>query len=110
MLSYQSGFARDKKAIWVYQEGGTGNIYTAYMQEKPELPIDLNTLHRSEILVTGTEGRTQMDFQQAVRLLSFGRINVKPLISRVVGFDDIEDGIKSAMSIDTQRVLLGTDE
>ena len=99
-----------KNAFGSIKKGGRVNIYTAYMQEKPELPIDLNTLHRSEILVTGTEGRTQMDFQQAVRLLSFGRINVKPLISRVVGFDDIEDGIKSAMSIDTQRVLLGTDK
>ena len=86
------------------------NIYTAYMQDKPELPIDLNTLHRSEILVTGTEGRTAFDFQQAVRLLSFGRINVKPLISLVVGFDEIEKGINAAMGIETQRVLLGIDK
>ena len=95
-----SAFASIKK-------GGRVNIYTAYMQEKPELPIDLNTLHRSEILVTGTEGRTEIDFQQSARLLSFGRINVKPLISKIVGFDDIEEGIVAASSPDTQRVLLG---
>jgi L-iditol 2-dehydrogenase len=92
------------------KKGGRVNIYTAYMQDKPELPIDLNTIHRSEILVTGTEGRTEMDFQQAIRLLSFGRIKVKPLISRIVGYKDIAEGIDAAMSSETQRVLLGTEK
>lgn len=73
------------------------------------MPVNMNVLHRNEILVTGTEGRTEIDFQQSVRLLSFGRINVKPLISRIVGFDEISDGIKAAMGPETQRVLLGTD-
>ena len=89
------------------RKNGRINIYTAYMQDKPVMPIDMNVLHRNEVLVTGTEGRTEFDFQQSVRLLSFGRIDVKPLISRVVGFDDIEDGINAAMSSETQRVLLG---
>jgi len=90
------------------RKNGRINIYTAYMQDKPNMPIDMNTLHRNEVLVTGTEGRTEFDFQQAVRLLSFGRVKVKPLLSRVVGFEDIAEGINAAMSPDTQRVLLGT--
>ena len=88
------------------RKNGRINIYTAYMQEKPQMPIDMNTLHRQETLVTGTEGRTEFDFQQAVRLLSFGKINVEPLISRIVGPEDLADGIRAAMSTDTQRVLL----
>ena len=99
-----------RNAFGSIKKGGRVNIYTAYMQEKPELPIDLNTLHRSELLVTGTEGRTEVDFQQAVRLLSFGKIDVKPLISRIVGYDDISEGIEAAISPETQRVLLGTDK
>lgn len=99
-----------KNAFGSIKKGGRVNIYTAYMQEKPELPIDLNTLHRSELLVTGTEGRTEVDFQQAVRLLSFHRIKVKPLISRIVGYGDIAEGIEAAMSPETQRILLGTDK
>lgn len=92
------------------RKNGRINIYTAYMQDKPAMPIDMNTLHRNEVLVTGTEGRTEYDFQQAVRLLSFGRISVKPLISKIVGFEDIAEGIQSAMSPLTQRVLLGTEK
>lgn len=90
------------------RKGGRINIYTAYMGTTPELPIDLNTLHRSEILVTGTEGRTSEDFQMAARLLSHGRVKVKSLISRVVGYEDLAEGIEDSISPDTQRVLLGT--
>jgi L-iditol 2-dehydrogenase len=91
------------------RKNGRVNIYTAYMAEKPDLPIDMHTLHRNEILVTGTEGRTEFDFQQAVRLLSFGRINVKPLISMIADFDNVSEGIKAASGTETQRVLLGLD-
>jgi L-iditol 2-dehydrogenase len=88
---------------------GRVNIYTAYA-EKTAIPVDANVVHRSEYAVTGTEGRTERDFHQAVRLLSFGMVDVKPLISRTVGFNAIEAGIRSALSRDTYRVLLRHDQ
>lgn len=84
---------------------GRLNVYTSY-GDKPALPVDANTLHRNEYLITGSEGRTEADFLQSVRLLSFGMVDVKPLISGTTGFDDIENGIKSAMSMNTYRILL----
>ena len=99
-----------KDAFGLVKKGGRINIYTAYMGEPPELPIDLNTLHRSEILVTGTEGRTEVDFQQAARLLSHGRIKTQPLISKIVGFNEIAEGIEAAMHPQIQRILLRTEK
>jgi 2-desacetyl-2-hydroxyethyl bacteriochlorophyllide A dehydrogenase len=84
---------------------GRVNIYTAYA-DKPVIPIDANTLHRSEQTVTGSEGRTEIDFLQAVRLLCFGKVDVKPLISRTIGYQDMEAGIRAAMTRETYRVLL----
>ncbi|MEI6386680.1 MAG: alcohol dehydrogenase catalytic domain-containing protein [Spirochaetota bacterium] len=92
-------------AFEVVNKGGRVNIYTSYT-DKPPLPIDANTLHRNEVTVTGTEGRTESDFLAAVRLLSFGKVDVKPLISRIVGYPSLEAGIKAAMTADTYRVLL----
>jgi threonine dehydrogenase-like Zn-dependent dehydrogenase len=46
------------------------------------------------------------DYQQSVRLLSFGKVDVKPLISRTVGLAEIEEGIRAAMSQETYRVLV----
>lgn len=81
------------------------NIYTAY-DEKTIVPIDANVIHRSELLVTGTEGRLVEDFFQAVRLLSFGKIDVKPLISERTSFSRIAEGFESALSKKAYRVIL----
>jgi len=87
------------------RKNGRVNIYTSYT-DKPPLPVDANTLHRNEITVTGSEGRTEDDFLQSVRLLSFGKVDVKPLMSRTVGYTHLEEGIKAAMTSATYRVLL----
>ncbi len=87
------------------RKNGRVNIYTSYT-DKPPLPVDANTLHRNEITITGSEGRTEEDFLQSVRLLSFGKVDVKPLISMTVGFPRLESGIRAAMTSDTYRVLL----
>jgi L-iditol 2-dehydrogenase len=84
---------------------GRINIYTSY-NEKIPLPIDANTIHKTEVLVTGSEGRTEEDFLQAVRLLTFGKVKVSPLISRRVPLSDLAAGIKAAMTAKTYRVLL----
>jgi 2-desacetyl-2-hydroxyethyl bacteriochlorophyllide A dehydrogenase len=92
-------------AFEAVRKNGRVNIYTSYT-DKPPLPVDANTLHRTELTVTGSEGRTEEDFLQSVRLLSFGKVNVKPLISRTVGYGALESGIKAAMTSETYRVLL----
>jgi L-iditol 2-dehydrogenase len=92
-------------AFQAVSKNGRVNIYTSYI-DKPPIPIDANTLHRTEQLITGSEGRTEQDFLQAERLLSFGKVDVKPLISRTVGFAGLEAGIRAAMTRDTYRVLL----
>ena len=84
---------------------GRINIYTSY-PDQPHLPIDANTLHRQEVLISGSEGRTEQDFHQALRLLSFGRIRVKPLISALISYRDLERGMAQALSRETYRVLL----
>ena len=86
-------------------KGGRLNIYTSYLEEMT-LPIDANNVHRNEILITGSEGRTAIDFQQAVKLIAYGMIDVNPLISRVVDYESITEGIEAAMSPETLRVLL----
>lgn len=81
------------------------NIYTAY-EEKMMIPVDANAIHRNELLITGTEGRLEEDFLQAVRMLSFGKVDVKPLISATTSFSTIDEGFRTALSKHAFRVLL----
>mgnify|MGYP006293866031 FL=1 len=87
--------------------GKTGrvNIYTSYLENTP-IPIDANTVHHNEIVITGSEARTEYDFHQAVRMIGFKKIDVAPLISKVIGFDEIEKGFSDAADPATFRILL----
>ena len=94
-----------ESGISALAKAGRLNIYTSYLQEMP-LPLGANKMHRNESLLTGSEGRTEIDFHQAVRLIAHGNVDVKPLISQVVGYDNISEGIEAAMKPETLRVLL----
>jgi threonine dehydrogenase-like Zn-dependent dehydrogenase len=63
-------------------------------------------VHREQTLITGSEGRTEHDFLQAVRLLAFGKVKVAPLISAYTSLARLREGLRAAMSPSTYRVLL----
>ncbi len=94
-----------QSAFEALSPAGRINVYTSYF-DQPPLPIDANTVHHHEIHVSGSEGRTEQDFHQALRLLAFGRIRVRPLISAFTSYRDIEHGMALALSRETFRVLL----
>lgn len=81
------------------------NVYTAY-EGSMSIPIDANALHRQELLITGTEGRLAEDFFQATRLLAFGKVDVRPLISATTSFATLAEGFEKALSKKAYRVLL----
>ena len=81
------------------------NIYTAY-EEKTLVPVDANAIHRNELLITGTEGRLGEDFLQAVRLISFHKVDVTPLVSATTNFENLQQGFEKALSGTAYRVML----
>jgi 2-desacetyl-2-hydroxyethyl bacteriochlorophyllide A dehydrogenase len=92
-------------AFRVLCPGGRVNVFTSY-DEKPVFPIDMNTLHRHEYQITGSEGRTEMDFYQAVKALAYKKIQTSDLISRVYPLSEIEEALETAKGDDTYRVLV----
>ncbi len=96
------------QAFQVLAPAGRINIYTSY-DHKPEFPIDMNTVHRYEYQITGSEGRSEIDFSKAVRLLSNRTIEVGDLISKTYPLEKIGEAILSALDGTTYRVLIQVD-
>ncbi|AEV28028.1 theronine dehydrogenase-like Zn-dependent dehydrogenase [Sphaerochaeta pleomorpha str. Grapes] len=92
-------------AFQVLCPGGRVNVFTSY-DEKPVFPIDMNTLHRNEYSITGSEGRTEMDFYQAVKAISYKKICTSDLISGVFPLSDIATALEAAGRNDTYRILV----
>ncbi|GHV66346.1 hypothetical protein AGMMS49928_00820 [Spirochaetia bacterium] len=84
---------------------GRINIYTSY-NDQPALPLDMNSLHRLEAQVTGSEGRTEKDFFQAARIITAGKIDVRPLISKIYPLETAAEAMEAALSGKHYRVLL----
>lgn len=84
------------------------NVFTSY-DDKPPFPIDMNTVHRREYQITGSEGRSEIDFNQAVRVLSNKTIGVAELISKIFPMDAIEEAMQAALEKTTYRVLVKVD-
>ena len=71
-----------------------------------ETLISPDRLHAKEISLIGVQGRTTNDFQTAMTLLNRGRLDLKPLISKTVPLEQIEEGMKLALDRSTYRVVV----
>jgi L-iditol 2-dehydrogenase len=87
--------------------GRLGSI-VFYSSQYPSgvLNLDWNRVHYEEVTITGAQGKTHKDFQEAVRLFSNGQVSLGPLISKVISLDELpsELGNKPAGAI--QRVVI----
>ena len=70
------------------RNGGVFNIFGGPPRGS-SIAIDPRWLHYGEIILTGTHGSSLSDFQQALKLISTGELDVQPVISHRVGLDDL---------------------
>ena len=86
-------------------KGGTLVTYSSYAPEE-RLSLDLNRLHYQEITLTGTEGRTELDFERAVDLLASGAFDLSPLVSRTYPAFQAAEAFRAAQLPDLYRVVI----
>lgn len=70
-----------------------GNVnFFAGSYPPPELPLDPNLIHYKELTLTGSHHYTPFTFQRALKLLQYGLLQVKPLISHRLPLDRTPEG------------------
>jgi L-iditol 2-dehydrogenase len=60
-----------------------------------EIPIDPNLIHYQQLRVTGSHDFTPHHFTTALRLIQFGIVRVKPLISHRFELDQVKDAFET---------------
>jgi threonine dehydrogenase-like Zn-dependent dehydrogenase len=87
--------------------GRTGRIVLyGSLHPADTLQLDWNTVHYQEITVTGSANNTRRDFEQAAGLVGGRAISLRPLVSRVIGLDEMRDELETTPAGDTQRVIV----
>jgi (R,R)-butanediol dehydrogenase/meso-butanediol dehydrogenase/diacetyl reductase len=75
-------------AVDIVRRGGRV-VVVAIFTSKPEL--DFNTIVMKEVELLGSLAYTRSDVEQAVALISAGKVNTEPLVSGVIGLDQVID-------------------
>lgn len=103
---YTAGGARAaEEGINVLAKGGTIVFYGA-VYPKGSMSIDPNQIHYDEINITGLVSTTKESFRESARMLSEGLIDVRPLISAEVPFEQVNYAFQRAVAPDTYRVIV----
>jgi len=67
---------------------GSVNFF-AGMYPSAEIPLDPNLIHYKQLVVTGSHDFTPHHFTTALKLVQYGIVKVKPIISHVLPLEDI---------------------
>ena len=91
----------------IHMTGKTGRVvmYSSFPANKP-VELDVNSVHSTEINITGAVNQNKSDFLAAARMLSFGIIDPSQYISEVVPLENIDYAFTRAIDPATFRVLV----
>ena len=91
----------------VAMTGKTGRC-VMYSSFHPDVPIDLdvNKVHYSEMVITGSVNPTKKDFLTSTRLLSGRLIDPSLLVSETVPLDRIDYAFRRAIDPQTYRIIV----
>ncbi len=98
-----------EQSITSLAKGGRLMVYASIHPRGTKITIDPNDFHGKEITLTGTISQSREDFLQATRVVSEKIIDLKPFISKIYPFRQMEEAIQSAMQPDTYRVIVKMD-
>ena len=85
-----------------------GNIVIIGVYEKPMVNINVMNIVNKELNVYGTLVY-RWDFEKAINLIKKNMVDVRSLVSKVIGLNDIEQGFKSMISREKNIIKIQVD-
>ena len=96
------------QAIQMTGKLGRCVLYSSFHPKKP-IDLDVNQVHYSEMVITGSVNPNRKDFLTATRLLSYGLVNPSGLISGVYPLERLDEAFQKAVDPKTYRILVKMD-
>lgn len=91
---------------------GTQGVIVLYSASPKgvKLELDPDFIHYREVTLTGSEGRTEKDFYQAVSLQNTGDLHLEGLISAVFPVEDAQKALEASLDPSLHRVVVAMDD
>lgn len=95
-----------EQSVEALAKAGRLLVYASIHPRGTKISVDPNLFHGKEIVLSGTVSNSKEDFLQATRMVSEKIIDVKPFISKVLPFSQLEEAIQAAMTPETYRAIV----
>jgi len=73
---------------------GCVNFFGGLPMGKSDVTLDTNLIHYKQCRVVGTHGSSALENRMAIRLIEQGLIDVKGLITGIIGLEELEDTLQ----------------
>ncbi len=93
-------------AFKIVSKTGRVSLFASVPKDNPFVTIDVNQLHYNQISVFGSSDSTAKNHQDAVKLLSSGKINAKMLITHIFSLNEFFEGIKAIENREALKVII----
>lgn len=87
------------------KKGGTVNLFAGF-PKLTSVNIKPNLVHYNELKIVGTSASTRADFQTALSLVSYKKINVKDLISHRFPLEKMQEAIETVLRHEGVKVVI----
>ncbi len=74
-----------------------------------EIALDPNVIHYKQIVLTGSHDFTPHDFTIALKLIEYGIVKVKPILSHVISLDDVASAFETVANREGLKVVVKMD-
>jgi L-iditol 2-dehydrogenase len=85
-------------------------IFFAATHPPERLDVDWNLLHHKEVSLVGSVGKTADDFREAAALIGNRSVDVRPLVSRTIPLDGLQQELSERPAGEVQRVVVSLED
>lgn len=89
------------------------NFFGGLPKDKEQVTLNTNIIHYKELFITGAHGAMPIHHQKAIDLISSGRVDVTPFMSRCYDLEDVQEAFAFAQGHEGMRIIVkpnGKDE
>lgn len=93
--------------IKLVRRGGAVVLFAStYPHSEALMPMDINYIHQQQIILTGSRNYGPESFRIALKYIYDGTVQVKPLISHVLPFEQVQEGFDITVGRKGMKVVV----
>lgn len=94
-----------EESVGLLSSGGSVIMFSSMHPNDP-INVDAGKIHTAQTVITGANSPTLQSYSETVSLLSKKIIDPTPLLSYEISYENIQEAMEKALSLDTYKIII----